>query len=230
MGDISIAVEAREGRGKELARKLRASGRVPAVVYGCGREAVSISLDPLVLEAQIKSSQAGLNTLFDLTGEATVAGRTVLVKEIQREPVRGAILHADFVEVDLTERIHVSVPVHTTGTSPGVTMGGVMEHTLREIELACLPGSIPDELVIEVGEVELGQALHVGDLVLPGGVELITDVDLTLLSVATPRGMAEEEEVAEEEIEGEEGDEGEEGAEGAAEGEASEPAAKDGKD
>ncbi len=220
MGGVLIPVEAREGRGKGFARKLRVAGRVPAVVYGRGREPVAVSVDPLQLASEIKASHAGINTLFALAGEASVAGRTVMVKELQREPVRGAILHADFLEVNLTERIHVSVPIHTTGISPGVTMGGVLEHTLREVECACLPDAIPDEIVIDVSEVELGQALHVSDISLPEGVELITDVELTLLSVMTPRGVAdEEEEEVEEGAEGEaEAGVGEESAEAPAKG------------
>jgi len=196
VGEISIPVELRDGRGKGPARRLRAAGRAPGVVYGQGKEAVAISLDPVQLERSIKGSHAGVNTLFDLTGHASVEGRTVIVKELQREPIRGGITHADFLELDLTERINVSVPVHVTGTARGVEMeGGILEHTLREVELSCLPNAIPDELFVNVEALSVGDAAHVSDIVLPDGVEMITDLELSVASIAMPKGV---EEIAEE--------------------------------
>jgi large subunit ribosomal protein L25 len=187
------------------------------VVYGSGKEPVAVSFDPKVLEGKIKASHAGINTLFDLEGDAEVANRTVMVKDLQREPVRGAVLHADFFEIDMTERIHVSVPIHLSGSPPGLLEGGVIEHTLRELELACLPNAIPDELVADVSQLELGQSLHVSDISLPGSVELISDLELSVISVVLPK-IVEEEVVAPEEgeelAEGEERAEGEEGEEG----------------
>jgi len=209
MGDVSIAVELRDGKGKGFNRKLRVAGRVPAVVYGRGSEPVSLSIDPIVLEREIKASHAGINTLFDLEGGGPVAGRTVMVKELQREPVRGGIIHADFFEFDQAKLIQVTVPIHLIGDAPGTIMGGVTEHTLRELELACLPGAIPDELIADISGLELGMSLHVSDLSLPVGVELLSDSELSVVTLATPRA-AEEEEVA---AEGEEAvAEGEEAA------------------
>lgn len=192
MGEISISVALREGRGKGPNRRLRASGRVPGVVYGQGKEAVAISLDPVQLERSIKGSHAGMNTLFDLDGDKSVEGRTVIVKELQREPVRGVITHADFLELDLKERLNVSVPVHLEGTPQGVVMGGIVEHTLREVELLCLPNAIPDEIVINVEALDVGDGLHVSDLVLPEGVELVTDSELSVVAVALPKAVEEE--------------------------------------
>jgi large subunit ribosomal protein L25 len=220
MAEVSITVEAREGRGKEFNRKLRAAGRVPGIVYGGGKEAISVSLDPTVLEREIKASHAGINTLFGLEGAPGVAGRTVMVKDLQREPVRRNIVHADFFEIDQTRAIHVTVPVHVTGSSPGVLLGGVLEHSLREVELACLPGAIPDELLVDVGALEIGDSLHVRDLALPTGVELISDGDLSILSVITPKVIEEEveaaagEEKAADESADSAGDEGESKSEG----------------
>jgi large subunit ribosomal protein L25 len=223
VGEISISVELRESRGKGPARRMRAAGRVPGVVYGQGKDAVAISLDPAQLERSIKDSHAGINTLFDLEGEKSVAGRTVIVKELQREPVFGTIEHADFLELDLTARISVSVPVHVEGTPQGVVMGGILEHTLREIEFSCLPDAIPDEVIANVEPLELGQSLHVSDLILPEGVELLTDSTLSVASVALPREVEEEEpEVTEEGAE--------EAAADADAGESAESPAEDGKD
>jgi large subunit ribosomal protein L25 len=217
VAEVSIAVERRSGTGKSYNRKLRAQGKAPGVVYGSGKESVSVSFDPKVLQGKLSESHAGINTLFDLEGDSSVANRVVMVKELQREPVRGAVLHADFYEIDLTERLHVSVPVHLSGTAPGLLEGGVIEHALRELELACLPNAIPDEVIADVSGLELGQSLHVADIQLPGGVELVSNSELSVVSVLLPKII--EEEVVEPE-EGEEGvaGEGEADSEGTAEG------------
>ena len=222
MGEVSIAVEARAELGKSANRRLRASGRVPGVVYSRKSDPISVSLDPVQLERKIQSSHAGINTLFDLEGEGSVAGRTVIVKELQRDPVRGSLLHADFHEIDMTQRLHISVPIHLDGEAPGVGVGGVIEHTLREVELACLPGSIPDEVMANISALEIGDSLHVSDLSFPEGVEVLTDEALSVVSVMLPKVV--EEAVPEpDEDEGE--GEGEGGAEAEAEGEGAEATA-----
>jgi len=191
VGEVSIAVALRAEFGKSANRKLRALGRVPAVVYSSKSEPVSMSVDPVLLERKISDSHAGINTLFDLEGESQVAGRTVMVKELQRDPVRGTVLHADFHEIDLTQRLHVSVPIHLEGEAPGVSMGGVIEHTLREIELSCMPGAIPDEVKADINSLDVGDTLHISDLPLPEGVEPLTDESLSVVSVILPRAVAE---------------------------------------
>lgn len=213
MGEVSIEVELREGRGKGFNRKLRRAGRIPAVVYGHGNAPVSLSVDPIQLERKIRGSHAGMNTLFDLTGEASASGRTVLVKELQREPLRGGLVHADFYEIDANEAIQVSVPIHLTGSAEGVVMGGVIEHALRELEISCLPRAIPDEIVADVTRLDIGDSLHVSDLPLPEGIELITDDSLSVVSVIVPKAA----ESAEAAV-AEEGEEGAEGEGAAAEG------------
>ena len=204
MGEVSIAVELRAEVGKSANRKLRALGKVPAVVYSSKSEPVSLSIDPVILERKIAASHAGINTLFDLEGEGEGAGRTVMVKELQRDPVRGTVLHADFHEIDMTQRLQISVPIHLDGEAPGVSMGGVIEHTLREMELSCMPGSIPDEVKADITSLDVGDSLHVSDLVLPSGVESLTDETLSVVSVVLPRAAVEPTEGDAEEAEGEE--------------------------
>jgi large subunit ribosomal protein L25 len=198
VAENTLAVESREGTGKGIARRLRVAGRVPAVVYGHGKESVSLTLDARVLEAMLRKSHAGLNTLIELEGDAKVAGRTVLVKDLQRDPVRGFVIHADLFEIDTTERISVSVPVHVTGTAEGVTLGGLLDHVLREIELDCLPNAIPDEFVVDVTSLNMGDAIHVSDLAVPDGVHIRTHTELPVVSVVAPT-IEEEPDVDEEE-------------------------------
>lgn len=191
MSEFSLALEPRSATGKGAARKLRSRGRAPGIVYGHGKDPVSVSFDPTLLERLLKSSHAGVNTLIGLEGSAAVAGRTVLLKELQREPVRGALLHADFFEVDLKQRLHVSVPVHLKGQARGIQLGGVLEHTLREIELSCFPSAIPDEIVVDVSALDIGGAIHVSELVLPADVELLSEGSLAVVSVIVPRAEQE---------------------------------------
>lgn len=202
MGDVKLAVEGREATGKNVARRLRQQGLAPAVVYGGGRSATPISVDVAKLERLIETSHGGVNTLIDLEGSAA-SGRTVIAKELQREPVRGGIVHVDFYEIDLQEKIEVSVPVHLDGTPQGVVLGGVLDQQLREVELLCLPSAIPDELRADVASLELGDSLHVSELTVPSGVEILTDAELPVATVLIPRGLREETEGEGEEAEAE---------------------------
>jgi len=202
VAENTLAVELREATGKGVARKIRATGRVPAVIYGHGKASVSLTLDPVVLESMLRKSGAGINTLIELEGDTVVSGRTVLVKELQRDPVWGYVVHADLFEIDTSERISVSVPIHLTGIAEGVTMGGLIDHVLREIDLDCLPNAIPDSFEVDVTHLLVGEAIHVSDLEVPEGVHIRTHADLPVVSVVTP-AVEEEPEVEEEVAEGE---------------------------
>lgn len=200
MEQTAIVAQYRETTGKGFARRLRAAGSMPAILYRGGQETIPLALDPRILRRLLTTSQAGMNTLIDLSveGRPELGTRVVLVKELQRDPVRGSFLHADLYEVDLQKKVHVMVPIHLKGSSHGVLMGGVLDHALREIEVECLPRAIPDEFVLDVGPLDIGDSLHVRDIALPGGVELRTesDADLSVVSVMTP--TVEEEKPAEE--------------------------------
>lgn len=214
MADVSLAVQVRpdDERGKGAARRLRVAGLIPGVVYGGGRETVAITLNAVDLDKLIRESEAGVNTLIDLTGASQVDGRTVLVKDLQRDPVLGRLLHADMYEIDLDAQIRVAVPIHLKGIAVGVTMGGLIDHALRVVELDCLPSAIPDEIIVDVEALEQGQSVHVSDLILPEGVELHTQGDIPVVSVVAPKI---EEEPTLEEAEDAEAIAGAEGAEGA---------------
>ncbi len=215
MAENALTAEAREGVGKGVARKLRAAGRIPAVVYGKGKAGSSIAVDPAALETLLHKSGSGMNTLIDLSlsGQTT----TVLVKHLQRDPIRGRYLHADFYEVDLQKEVQVDVPLHFTGKARGLEFGGILDHPVREVQVACLPRAIPDSIDVDVTELEVGDSLHIRDLAVPEGVRILSDPELSVANVALP--AAEEEAAAEVAAEGEE-------AAAPAEGEA--PAGKEG--
>lgn len=196
MSETALVVEAREGTGKGSNRKLRAAGRIPAVLYGRGRQSLSLSLDPRALDKILRTG--GANTLLDLTveGHPEVKDTVALVKELQRHPLRGTIVHADLYAVDLDRTVTVDVPVHLLGRPRGLDFGGILEHTLREVALECLPRAIPEAIEVEVSHLEVGDVIHVRELVLPEGVVMVTDGDLGVVHVALPQAEPTPEETA----------------------------------
>ena len=218
MGEFALGVELREGRGKGVARKLRAAGRIPGICYRRNAESTAISLDPSDLDRLIRTASSGINTLIDLkvAGGGDFDGRQVLIKELQRDPISGAYLHADLYAIDLKQTIHISIPVQLKGSPIGVTLGGgILDHATRELDVECLPDAIPEEFAVDVSELEVGQSLHVRDIKVLEGVEILNDPDVSIVSVVAPAVV--EEEVPEEE---EEGVEGEAAPDGEGEGEA----------
>lgn len=196
MAENALNVEIREGTGKGVARKLRAAGRIPGVCYGKGGQGIAVSLDPTQLRTLLERSESGMNTILSLQGGGSLDGKMVLVRELQREPVRGAYLHADLFAVDVEQTIEVSVPIHVTGKAAGLEQGGIVDQSLRELDLECLPLSIPREIVVDVTALDIGDSIHVRDISLPEGVALRSDPELSIVSVVMP---AKEEEVAPEE-------------------------------
>jgi large subunit ribosomal protein L25 len=199
MSDVKFAVESRDTRGKGSARKLRQRGLAPGVVYGGGRAATSVAFDVSAFERLLATSHSGVNTLISLVGDSAAAGRTVIAKELQREPVRGRITHVDFIEINLKEKIEIAVPVHLVGIPAGVVLGGVLDQQQREIVLLCMPDAIPDDIEVDVSGMQLGDSLHLFDLTVPDGVEFHTDESLTIATVLVPRGLKEDEEPSTEE-------------------------------
>jgi large subunit ribosomal protein L25 len=195
VAENELNAEVRESTGKGVARRIRAKGRIPGICYGRGQEAQSITVDPKALDALIRNSAAGMNTLIELNvaGGGAYDRKKMLLKEMQRDPVTNQALHADFFAIDLTHKIDVAVPIHVRGTAPGVvTMGGILDHVLRELNLECLPDSIPEEVIADVSALDLGMSIHVRDLPLPEGVELRSDPDLSVVSVVAPKAIEEE--------------------------------------
>jgi len=217
--DTKLTAERRSDAGKGVARKLRAAGKIPAVLYGQGLETTPLTVDSRELSHLLHGS-AGSNVLVDLMvdGEEHLA----IPREIQRDHIHSKFVHVDFLAVSRTETITVNVPVHETGDAAGVKEGGVVEHHLREVQIECLPQDVPDEIVVDITDVELGDMVHVSDLVAPEGVTILTSPEDAVLSVVTPAALRVEADLS---VPGEEGvevpvAEVEEGAEAAVEGEA----------
>lgn len=191
MANYQLTVEERTQVGKSYNRKLRAEGKIPAVVYGFGQEATSVQLTVRDVERAL----AAESNLIDLQlGEGK---KTVIVKEIHRDPVKGSLLHLDFYEVDLAKKLEVTVPLRVVGEDQRPSDGGVVETLLWELPVLCLPTDIPSAIEIDVSGLALDQALTVGELELPEGVEALGDPDELVVRVAVPRRAAEGAEEAE---------------------------------
>jgi large subunit ribosomal protein L25 len=209
--ELKLEAEKREESGKGAARKLRAAGRVPAVLYGHGVGPVSLSVDAKDLFHVLHGS-AGTNVLVDLRVDG--AQHLSLPREIQRDHVRGRYLHVDFLAVRRDEKVTVSVPVRVVGESPGVKAGGVIEHHLWELQVECLPGDVPDGIQANVSQLQVGDSLRVSDLASPPGVTILTPLEESVLSVVIPQVRVVEEveaAAAEGEAEAEEGEAAPEG-------------------
>ena len=175
-------------------KKLRDTGRVPAVIYGRQAKPQNLEISAKEIGDLIHHS-ASENVLVDLSVENDArAKRLALVQEVQHHPLDGKVLHVDFHEVAENEKVIVQVPVETVGEAAGVkTGGGVLEHILFKLKVRCLPKDLPEQIVIDVSHLELGKAVHLGEVKAPAGVEIIGDKHIPVVSVALPRA---EEEVA----------------------------------
>jgi large subunit ribosomal protein L25 len=176
-------------------KKLRASGRIPATIYGSQAKPQNLEVSAREIGDLIKHSVSE-NLLIDLSVDNDArAKRLALVQEIQHHPVNGKILHVDFHEVAENEKVTVSVPLETTGEAAGVKNGGgTLEHILHKLKVRCLPKNLPEQITVDVTALEIGKSVHLGEIKAPEGVEIIGDKHLTAISVAAPR--AEEEVVA----------------------------------
>lgn len=191
MENITLKAEKRDKTGKGVARSLRREGMIPSVLYRAGHS-LPIKMNRKELASFI-SSTAGEQVMVSLEfpdGEKRLA----LLKDYQVDPVKGELLHSDFFEVLLTEKVRVTVAVSTTGEPVGVKRdGGILQHGVREIEIECLPDKIPGHITVDVSGLEFGKSIHVSDLVLGEGIKVLTDPDEV---IATVTAVVEEEAVA----------------------------------
>ena len=193
---VKLAAERRSGTGRSTTRKLRAQGVVPAVIYGSKDKPENLQISKRDIDALL-SHASGENILVELevSADGKTSSRTALMQEIQHSPVSGAVVHVDFHAVSMNEVITAEVPVEPVGTATGVkNFGGLLEQSLRSLEVECLPANLPDRLEVDVTSLNIGDMIHVRDLMLPEGVKVKEQADLTVFSVLAP--TVEEEPVA----------------------------------
>jgi len=188
--DAVLEATLRDSRGKNEARRTRADGKVPAVVYGTSggkAESTAIAVEPKAL-TKILHSESGANTLISLKISGAKGDQRVLVKDYQLDPITHRILHADFYQIAMDKVLRITVPITIKGEAPGVKQqGGILEYVHRQVEVECLPGDIPEHIEINVGELMLHQGVRVRDVAANPKVKVVTDADTMLVHVIMPK-------------------------------------------
>lgn len=184
--EITVTAEVRNSRGKNEARRTRRAGQIPAVLYGAYQDPISVAVNPREIQKIVRSA-TGYNTIFTLAiagGEST----PVMVVDQQVDPIKGTWLHADLKRIDLTKRIRVTVPVHTSGEPKGVKVqGGLLEIVTRSVEIECLPNEIPEGFTVDVGELLIGQSKRASDVGVSGSMKLVSPPDQVIAHIVSLR-------------------------------------------
>lgn len=203
MKEIVLSARPREESGKEYAKKLRRNGFIPAVLYGPETKTLHLEVEAKSFLVLLRGG-LGENVIITLVLDDKKDGqRKVLVREVQRDPVTGDILHVDFHQISLTKKLTIEVPIHLVGTPVGVDDGGILQHTLRELQIECLPSAIPEKIEVDVSHLKIGDSVHVGDVTVRNA-EILSDAKSSVVSVVPPTVFKEPEvaaPVAEEEPE-----------------------------
>ena len=202
MSEYKLAAENRSDAGKGAARRLRASGRVPAVLYGHGTKPQHLSVDARQFGHALRTD-AGVNVLISL--EVGRDQHLALAKEIQRHPVRGDLIHVDFIQVRRGEKVHVQVSVRLVGEAPGVREGGIADQDLYQLNVEAEVTAVPEAVEADVSGLAIGDVLRVADLKAPGGAVILDDPEASVVSVVAPTVEAEPEAEEAEEVEAAEG-------------------------
>jgi len=200
MDEIILSVEPRTGRGKGPARRLRQAGKVPGVFYGPRSAAMPLAVDGKEFASHVANLE-GSHLIRFQSAAADLEQRVALVREVQAHPVTGTLLHIDFYEVDLTQRLQVTVPLHFVGKARGVAEGGILQPVLREIEVECLPTDIPQFIEVDVSALDIHDAVHLAELQMPPNVTAVYESNDAVVTVLPP--TVEEAKVAEVPVEGE---------------------------
>jgi large subunit ribosomal protein L25 len=189
MASAQLSATPRDGTGKGAARTLRAQGRIPGVIYGHGREPLPLAIDTRELE-KLLSRISAESTVIELSFDGTTA-RT-LIREIQRHPFKRQILHVDFQELVAGEKVTVRLPIVLNGIPEGVRVdGGILDQTMRELEVEVDPANIPSHVEVDVTSLRIGDSIHVSDLTLPEGVAIVGEADSSVCVVSAPRAVVE---------------------------------------
>ena len=185
MKEVVLKAKPREMLGKEKAKKLRKNGIIPAVVYGSETKTIPLEIESKSFNALLRGG-LGENVILTLVLDDQKDGKKqVLIREVQRDPVRGDIVHVDFHQISLTKKITIEVPIQLVGMPEGVKEGGILQHALREIKVECLPSAIPEKFEVDVSHLKIGDSIHVADL-RAENVTILSDLQGSVASVVPP--------------------------------------------
>ncbi|HID37290.1 MAG TPA: 50S ribosomal protein L25/general stress protein Ctc [Ghiorsea sp.] len=204
MTDYVLEAELRENTGKAHTRRLRHAGKLPGIIYGGGKPDLPIILDYNETAKIMLRDEAFYTSMLEIKVKGSRGKNTVLLKDTQWDPIYDTPTHVDFFRVSGSDSVTVSVPVHTINVEdcPGVKAGGQLSVIRHELEITCRADAIPDNVEIDCATFELDQIVHIDDITLPDGMEVIRDVNFTVLSIVEPKRMEEPEVVADEAVEG----------------------------
>lgn len=197
MARYTLAARVRNEKGKQAAKKLRRENRIPAIFYGPGSASLMLTVDAHELD-MIMKKKTGENVIIGLQIETDKGtdSRTVILKELHSDPVKTDYLHADFYEISMDKELTVDISLQFINTPKGVTNGGMLQPIRREITVSCLPDKLVDFIQVDVSDLDIGQSLHIKDIVLPEGIKSMQDLDLTVATVMAPSIAAAEPEAA----------------------------------
>jgi large subunit ribosomal protein L25 len=184
-----LTVQTRTQVGRNAIKRVRKEGLIPGVIYGVGQEPINLEVNRRQLSTVLAhSSSENILLELEIVDGDNKRNSLAMIQEVQHHPIQRQILHVDFHAVSTTEKITAEVPIETVGEPIGVkTNGGLLEHNLRDLEVECLPGDLPDRIEVDVSGLDINQSIHVKDLKLPPGVEAVTDGDLTVVAVSAAR-------------------------------------------
>ena len=193
--EYTVVAEQRAEMGKGASRRLRRVAKVPAILYGAGQPPISLTIEQKGIARQLQNEKFYSKVLTVSVGGVDV---TAVLKDVQRHPYKPIISHVDFLRVNANEKIHMRVPLHFTGgaTAPGIKLGGLISHSMTDLEIACLPGVLPEFIEVDVSAMNVGDIVHISDLKLPEGVVSVgllqgPSHDLAVVSMHVPRGAVE---------------------------------------
>src|SRR5688572_18985621 len=185
MAEIIVEAQRRTETGKNVNRRLRVSGKIPAIMYGPGKEALSLSVDPQVVK-DILYSDSGHNTIFTVSVDGKQHANA-MVKDYQLDPVKGKLIHADFLQIAMDQLLKLMVKIETVGEAEGVKMtAGIMDVVTREIEVECLPADIPESIKVDVTPLKINDYIRVKDIVSVANVRILSDPDVVLVTIVPP--------------------------------------------
>jgi large subunit ribosomal protein L25 len=202
MDTMQLNSEIRVQTGKGAARRLRRAGKLPAILYGAETEPIMLAMDYGELKQTLRG-RAAENIIFDLAinGGTESQSKKVMIKELQRDPVKRDYLHVDLFEISMAKELEVDIPIDLVNTPVGVDQGGILQHIRREVKAACLPEDLVDKIEVDVSGLDIGQSLHIRDISFPPGLKPLDDEDLAVVTVVAPTVAAEVEEEEEEGVE-----------------------------
>jgi len=198
----ALTVKTRQAAGKGGATKVRSLGNVPAVLYGGGQEPVCLDVNLREFEGLVQHSRSGDHAIVRLeVADSPGVSTPALLKDVQRHPLRGQAIHVDFLRISLDERISTLVPIRLDGHAQGIVEGGVLDQQMREVEVECRALDVPDEIIVDISNLGMGESIHLSQVAAPANVTFVTDLERPVAAIHAPRTDRETTAEAEEEEE-----------------------------